>query len=301
MNLSVAIASTRRPQVLHDTVLSLDNQSRTPDEVILSVTGPDDYFPETASLPGIRVVTGPRGLPKQRNSAIQSIASDTAVILFLDDDVELHSEYLASCEQAFLEDPDIVALTGMVLEDGALKGEIPRATARARLVQHRLDHEPVRDGFLYGCNMAVRAGVAREVGFDERLSLYALLEDFDFGARCSRVGRVGFCPAAVMIHLATNAGRISVKRLGFAQVMNVYYLWRKGSLSNQSCVLMLRSYLLANLGGLVVVYKSRSRSERLRMLYGNLLACADIVRFGACPERILALEADRSGATAAGR
>lgn len=296
MKLSVVIASMSRRDILHETVLSVLRQSWPPDEILLSVTSADDCSPQTCAHPAVRVVTGPKGLTKQRNTALDQLSPDTDIIVFFDDDIELHGDYLKNCCAAMNREPSIVAMTGKVLVDGSVGDIIGRADARKMLAEHRLV-ETIRDRTeLYGCNMVVRANIAREVRFDERLSLYALFEDIDFAARCANRGRIVYALNCVLVHLATPAGRLSARRLGFAQVMNVYYLWRKGSLKKRHSLMFLTNMLLANVGGLVLIYKNRSRADRVNQIFGNILACLAIMRFGACPERIVLLEGDSLGA-----
>src|SRR5256885_1905456 len=66
---------------------------------------------------------------------------------------------------------------------------------------------------------------------NERLSLYGWLEDLDFARSMLRRGRVVKCTGARIAHLGVSSGRQSEARYGFSQVMNPFYLWRKGQIS----------------------------------------------------------------------
>jgi GT2 family glycosyltransferase len=134
--------------------------------------------------------------------------------------------------------------------------------------------------------MAVRAAIAKETLFDERLRLYALFEDMDFGIRCQRRGRVVSYRGCVAVHLAERAGRILSTQFGFAQVMNPYYLWRKGSFSNAEALNWLSRPFLGNLKGLIKPYKGRSRADRVKQIAGNCIALFAILKSGAVPEQI---------------
>ena len=288
MKVTAAIASANRPSCLHKTVVSLLEQIRPADEILISVAAPEDCSSETRDLPGVRVVEGPKGSACQRNTALKHLQPDTDLILFLDDDIELSARYIQNCI-AFMEThQEVAAMSGNVIADGShINAVISREKARSLIHAHATDDHSVNERLgLYGCNMAVRAGIAKEVLFDDRMRLYALFEDTDFGIRCRSKGRVVSYHGCIAVHLAEKSGRVSHRRFGFAQVMNVYYLWKKGTLSHKEAAIFFRNVLLGNIKGLLVPYKGRSRAERLTQMSGNVAAFATIFRSGAAPEKI---------------
>jgi GT2 family glycosyltransferase len=288
MRTTIGIASLARPRILHETVLCLLAQSFRPDEILICVPSSADCLDETKALASVRVVVGPRGLTLQRNCILGHLRPGTELIAFFDDDVELHHDYMKNSVEFIYGNPDVVALSGVTLADGETTGEIPRSAARPLLENWTAPPDAnVTPRFgLYGCNMVIRSSIAAAARFDERLHLYALFEDLDFGERCKAHGPVVTLPRCALVHLAARSGRISPQRYGFAQVMNLLYCWRKGSLSRKSLVRLLRKVLLANLVGLVIVYKKKSRFERVRRLMGNLRAACEFCILGACPERV---------------
>jgi GT2 family glycosyltransferase len=288
MKTAIGIASLARPRILHDTVLCLLGQSLRADEILICVPSSMDCLDETGALPSVRVVHGERGLTLQRNCILDHLRPGTELIAFFDDDVELHHDYLKSSAEFLRENPTVVALSGITLADGEKTGEIPRSAARQLLEKWTapaVANVTPRFG-LYGCNMVIRASIAEAARFDERLHLYALFEDLDFGERCKVHGPVVSLPGCALVHLAARSGRISPQRYGFAQVMNPLYCWRKGSFSRKSLIRLLRNVILANLVGLVIVYKQKSRFERVRRLIGNLRAACEFCILGARPERV---------------
>jgi glycosyltransferase involved in cell wall biosynthesis len=100
MWISVVIASLNRRDILHETVMSLARQLRPADEILLSVVAAEqDLKPETLRVQGVRIVAGPLGSTFQRNTGIACVHQNCDLISFLDDDVELHPNYLRSaCE-----------------------------------------------------------------------------------------------------------------------------------------------------------------------------------------------------------
>src|SRR5690606_25207242 len=96
-----------------------------------------------------------------------------------------------------------VLIDGLVVIDG----DVTRCDAVMSLYQH----EPAPNGFInsvnaYGCNMTVRRLVAEEVRFDERLKLYAWLEDADFSRRCLKYGLCAQVLGARLVHLRATTG-----------------------------------------------------------------------------------------------
>jgi GT2 family glycosyltransferase len=288
LKVTAVIASANRPSCLHKTVVSLLEQRRPADEILISVASTEDCSSETRVFPGVRLIEGPKGSACQRNTALKNLQPDTGLVLFLDDDIELRSDYIQNCI-AFMEaNPDVAAMSGKVIADGShINAVISREEARNLIRTHETHDHSVHERLgLYGCNMVVLASVAKEILFDDRMKLYALFEDTDFGIRCRTKGRVVSYHGCIAVHLAEKSGRVSHRRFGFAQVMNVYYLWKKGTLSHKEAAVFFRNVLLGNVKGLLVPYKGRSRAERLTQMSGNVAAFATIFRSGAAPEKI---------------
>ena len=288
MWISVIIPSVDRREVLHETVLSLARQLRQADEILLSVNDPErDVAPETLSLPGVRLVTGPRGLTCQRNTALDRVHPKCNLITFFDDDVELDPLYLRICCQFMSQHPGVVGMSGCMRADGSVTGEVSRG--EAKLV---IEKSPeAEDSFeprcgLPGGDMTIRKSIAQQIRFDTRLAFYGLYEDFDFGARCARLGRLVRVQRCQLVHLATRTSRVSGKRFGYAQVMNSHYLWRKGSMNVQCHLHTVAISLIGNLVGMLVFRGGVSRPQRIERFRGNMLGFRDVIVYGAQPERI---------------
>ena len=114
MNTTVVICSVHRPEILSETVDSLvRRQSVPPREIIISVVNQDHVAEKTRAYSTVRVVTsGRQGTCVQRNVAAKLVR--TPYTLFLDDDVELASNYIESMEHLLYEDEDVVAATGFL-------------------------------------------------------------------------------------------------------------------------------------------------------------------------------------------
>lgn len=283
MKHAVVIASTGRPQMLGETLVTLLAQSVAADKIILSLA---DAADAPADLPAeVRVVVGPKGLTTQRNAGLDALSADIELVTFFDDDAEPALDYLAKA-QAFAESrPDVVLFDGAVIADGAVIGEIDRVHARNLLSAH-VTSEAVRDlRDPYGCNMTVRASVAQAVRFDERLPLYGWLEDRDFGIRCARRGVVARYAGCAIVHLGTSSGRVSGDRMGLSQIVNPHYLWRKGVLEFPE---LLHFWARAMTGNVMGLARLDPRIDRWGRLKGNLIGLGAVLR-GDGPEATLRL------------
>ena len=286
--ISVLIATHDRAAVLHDTVANLRRQSFRPAEIIVVVSDRSHVLDATTRLDGVRVVLSDRGLCVQRNAAIRAVRAGCDLMVFLDDDVELHPFYLREMHDLFQADPALVLATGLVLADGAKTSGIPRLEAE-RIIQDAHSEPSTGDvsptWTTYGCNMAVRSSVTKHVQFDERLPLYAWLEDLDFAASCSRFGKVVKNGTAQVVHLGTKSGRVSERRVGFSQIMNSYYIARKSNLTYKKMFLFYWAKpFLSNLTMSLLPQRHMDRRERL---IGNLKAVVAILQGRCAPEDVL--------------
>jgi GT2 family glycosyltransferase len=284
---AVVLASAGRPALLAEILQSCAGQVGAEFDTVVSVPDEASLPTDRSVLKGVRVVIGTRGLAAQRNAALDVL--DVAdVVVFFDDDAIVRADYVARA-LAFLEaHPDVVGLTGRVLIDGAVKGEVPRDVARSALEESA--REPLTDGWrptheLYGCNFLVRVDRAPQLRFDGRLPLYSWLEDHDFARRLMRVGPLAEVEDCVIVHrAAASGGRQSHTRLGYSQMMNPIYLYRKGSFPLWLTAQQIFRPVAKNLALSVAGPARQWRRERLR---GNILAATDAVRGRITPERIL--------------
>jgi GT2 family glycosyltransferase len=130
--------------------------------------------------------------------------------------------------------------------------------------------------------MAFRGSAVADMEFDERLPLYAWLEDADFGARLRHRGRMGRVDALWGVHLGDKNGRERGRRLGYSQIANPIYLSRKGSLSWRFTLPLMARNLLANVARAA---RPEPHVDRVGRLAGNLVALWETLLGIAAPER----------------
>ena len=292
-NLALVIASADRPDVLHETVISLYRQQVLPAQIILALPGDEHVRRETRGLPGVEIVLSQKGLTRQRNRAIEALAPGVDVVTFIDDDAELRDDYLAWTVRLFGERREVVLATGRELADGFKKGGFTRNYARHVIAADTLyladtdalDVNTIDPSIIYGCNMSVRRSVFDEARFDERLPLYAWAEDYDFALSCAPHGCVVRIENCRMVHLGVSSGRLPGKRYGFAQVMNAIYIWRKGT--NASPCVVTKMVLRAVLGNATKLFLPGQKVDRWGRLRGNFIALGMVLRGRIEPEHIL--------------
>lgn len=287
---TIMIPTAGRAPILHETVVSLQTQTRQPLKILICPGDTDSILPATRSLPNVAVaVPVKKGSAAQRNACLGQVA--TAYILFLDDDVVLAPSYIESMEALFDQRTDIAVAMAHMAADGA-RTDSGHSHGQARQILDRLSPggrvQPVPS--VIGCNMFVRTEVARAVRFDERLPLYGWLEDLDFSTRAVSLGGIVINGETALVHLGSTVGRTSGLRFGYSQIVNPLYLWKKSGVPSLSR-LIVHFWLRLVLSNLAhsLIRSSRSREDRPGRLKGNLLAFGDLLRGRITPERIVSL------------
>ncbi|MHA0036122.1 glycosyltransferase family 2 protein [Deinococcus sp. PESE-13] len=276
MNIAVIIATKGRPKVLGETLESLSQQVKKPSQIIIVATGVED-LPESECIDGCEVLISSPGLSFQRNLGIAQISRCTDIVLFFDDDVEIHRDYLFNLDKFYLSNPSVIGTTGVVIKDGAIKGPISRLEAQRDIVHsYCQDNERVLE--LYGCNMSVRSEVFLYENFDTRLAAYGWLEDRDFSSRIKRYGSLIKLGNTFIVHLASRRGRVNDRQLGFAQIMNPLYLHSKGSLGFSESL-----YLMKPMVKNLINFMQPERRERF---IGNILGLITYLKSGPMPEEV---------------
>lgn len=289
--IAIVIPTKGRADILAETLESIAGQTLAPDQVIVSATCAADLRATQPAIGNLEAIFGPAGLTLQRNVARSRLRPDVQLVFLLDDDLELAEDYLEQMADVFQTHPEVALLGGNLLANGEItRGEAKRLLA-CTPVQSPVNLEPARA--LYGCNMVVRADIFRRVPFDENLRLAGWLEDFDWSIRVGELGAIMICNAARAVHLKVDVNRTSGYRFGYAQVINPYYLYRKGTIPNFGEVIERHwiRLLTSNIAGLIRRDRQIDRFGRLR---GNLRAFGDIAMGHPDPTRIELLETQSS-------
>jgi hypothetical protein len=188
--------------------------------------------------------------------------------------------------------PGLAGLTGAVLADGTTTAGI--RPDHAQVMVRMQDTMSAYSRFLrevgyggnMGCNMAFRYSALHGITFDERLPLYAWLEDADFRSQVERHGPVARADALWGVHLGHKQGRGRGVTFGYSQIANAIYLAKKGTVPLHHLAKTAAMNLLSNT---IRSLRPEPYVDRRGRLRGNLVALADLMRGRISPERILEL------------
>ncbi len=291
MKLAVIIPTYGRSLLLAKMLAILERQTRAPDCVFISA--PDESHAPAYAAENFPIsrVFGHCGGCAQRNAALEHVLGRYDIVTFFDDDFLPQRDYLQRLECAFAANPDWAVIRGEAVHDGA-SGPGYSFEQGAALLESIEAEPPPPDRAKdhvggYGCNMSIRTAMIGDLRFDERLPLYGWQEDIDFTSQLRRHGRIVGLTSLRGVHLAEKSGRQSGLRLGYSQIANPLYLWRKGTMPSGFAVRLMTRNFAANL---VRGFWPEPYIDRAGRLRGNLLAALHAMKGRVDPEHILQLE-----------
>ena len=274
------LATRGRSELLALVVDLLRRQTRPPDLILIAYVEPADIAGLSAAA-DLVLIPSAAGLTRQRNAILDRLPTRCEFVAFFDDDFLPHPQWLEQAVAAFDAAPELICVTGRLLANGVSRGEIAAPAGLALLAQAAAAKPSVEEGVSpYGCNMAFRRAAIGALRFDESLPLYGWLEDRDFAARVARGGgrcvRLG---AAQGVHLGAGAGRMSDRRLGYAQIANPLHLLQRRTMPPAHFALRVLTDFASNL------VKAPRSAARRRRLWGNGVALAEALVGRCAPER----------------
>ena len=179
--------------------------------------------------PGATLLTCRPGLARQRNQALEWIATerpDTPHVYFLDDDTEVMDGYFVAVDAAFAARSEVAGVGGVVVDHPRprhvaakslflLYGRTPgRVLPSGRLtIGHYEGDEADSPQCLPGCAMSYRLAHVRGRRFDDRLEGYSLGEDLYFSFALSHDHPLQIARDARVRHRFSRANRLSRTRL----------------------------------------------------------------------------------------
>ena len=284
---SVIIASKDRPAALTETIQSLLRQSHPAESLLVVVDKPSDL---DGLQSGCRSIIFPGASTVKRNAGVDNVPASSNLLLFVDDDVELHREYARFACKLFASHREIVAASGNALVDAS----IPRAKAIAILAEAEIPKSDFRsrgkDSVLYGCNMILRREAALQERFDEALPLYSFGEDYEISIRLRRHGLVGRFSTGLLVHLKESSGRLDRKRLAWSIMANNWYFIRKGSTHLPPHLAYLRFvWIFFYIGREQLELDLREKDSQFAGTRGVLLAMTHLLTGKLQPGRLLEL------------
>jgi glycosyltransferase involved in cell wall biosynthesis len=203
---SIGIACRSRPRLAAELII-VDNASSDGTGEWLAKTA------ESPSLPMRRVFEPRGGLAAARNAGLENACG--GILVFIDDDCEIHPDFMRDLERHYAAD-ECCVIRGGCVELGNpddLPFTIKRSPKPARLT---LNVHP--GGFVLGCNMTMHREVAERLGrFDERFGAGGPLhsaEDTDYLVRAFLLGiPIEYVPDMTVFHNHGRNDRAAVEAL----------------------------------------------------------------------------------------
>lgn len=218
-SLSIVIPTYRRESVLCDTIESVLTNTDSSVQVIVVDQTPQ-HEAETVRFLGnaakLKRFVHHRekiaNLPRARNIGI--LISSGAVVMFLDDDVLIHPDFVKAHLRHY-RDERIAGVTGRIVFPGENPNSAPALPWPESAVRNRLDLQIMRYStairnpmHFVGANMSFRRAWLESIGgFSHRFSGTALGEEIELVGRLQRAGgRTLYDPDAWLIHRADQSG-----------------------------------------------------------------------------------------------
>jgi glycosyltransferase involved in cell wall biosynthesis len=288
IRVAVILATKGRPQAIPELIGLLEDQSLAPSTVVISATAASDIEIPLATDLNVEYVFGPTGLTAQRNTGLERVRGRADIAVFFDDDFAPAGNWIEQCAGLFSSEANIAGANGIVIRDGVKTRPISWQEARHLIAAPRPDDpRTVSDiADLYGCNMAFRMSAIGDMQFDERLALYGWLEDKEFSRKAAKKGRLVECNLLIGVHLGLQAGRVSGKRYGYSQIVNAWYLHKKGALSLREASAFILKALIVNAAK---TFRPENHIDRRGRLHGNLVGVVHLLSGDCRPERVAEL------------
>ncbi len=201
MRTSAVIPTKNRHEDIQFAIESIFSQSMLPDELIVVDQSEDDktkHVVESYQYPDISLVyiheTKISGLVEAKKVSVNNSSGD--VVLFLEDDVVLYESYIENMVDAFLEHPEILGMSGIMMKGANAN----RAYEMFFNVFHRgiffdprvgvhgrpgVKGDLINSNYLSGGISAFRKEVFTKIPFDT-VNGFHMLEDIDFSTRAVR-------------------------------------------------------------------------------------------------------------------
>jgi glycosyltransferase involved in cell wall biosynthesis len=282
IRVAVLLATKGRPQAAAQLMRLLEEQTLAPSIVVVSATSLSDVESEAATPLNVEYIFGAAGLTAQRNRALERVRACAEVAIFFDDDFAPAGNWIEQCAKLFTSESNIVGASGTLVRDGATALPISWEEAHDAIAAQRPMTPLLTEiGSLYGCNMAFRLSAIEDMQFDERLVLYGWLEDKEFSRKVAKKGRLVRYNLLVGVHLGLQSGRVSGKRYGYSQIVNAWYLYKKGTLSKREVSF---HFLKAFLANAAKAFRPEGHIDRRGRLKGNLIGVFHLLSRPCRPE-----------------
>ncbi len=243
MKVTIVIVTKDRPSDLAHCLNSVSIQSHSCHQIVIVDSSNDTRSRSVAQryanrLPLIYTHSEP-GITKQRNIARLLIATDTDIVLYIDDDVILEPNTILQLQDFFSRHSDAIGVTANI------RGEETHSLFKRTMGSLSLLYTPKPFGitagifniinapkkqqvvqWLPGAFMAYRWVNVADLAFDEWFSTYGLAEDLDFSLQAAERGLIYVNPIIQVTHTHSSIGR-NWHRFGVMRIRNRNYIRKK--------------------------------------------------------------------------
>lgn len=286
MKFTVGIITYGRPKYIEDLLVSLENQTMRPDEIIIVDDSEDSKTAEVVSdysrkteIPVNYIQNPEKSIQgKARNQIVSEAEGD--VICFLDDDTYCKEKWLESIKQAYQINENVIGVGGPAL-DADQNLNLTYNIDRSDKSQCRInDYGEIFDrsdvwvppevkevDLFRGANMSFRKQVLEEIsGFDSNYKGNGYREETDVMVRMGNKGKLLYHPEARVYHIQSKTGgaRMYGRKLYYWKGKNhIQFLKKNFPEKYQESILRL---LFRTEGGPSPLWKTLVRVLRFRNL-----------------------------------
>ncbi len=255
---SIIIATYNRPKELAVAIGSILDQTVKPLEIIVVDDGalPDPPLQSEALKKGIRytyIRKSPdnRGLTRSRNIGIDAACGD--ILFFLDDDIQLFTDFLETSLTCYHNHPHIDGMGGgerlnkkpsisqklwfcyeiLFCMTGFKKGYFLPSAFSTNLGNPNLKTRFGPVEFLGGASFSFRRHVFETARFSEEFAGYGLGEDKEFSYRISNTHSLYANPDAKLYHFESPAMRYQKYDKAKAKILSKYYFLTRVNVRNR--------------------------------------------------------------------
>lgn len=255
-HLSVIIPTYNRSEDLKETLLSFKENWAELNEILIIDQSKDNktsILIDSLKNKKIKCIRAKiPSLTKARNLGVEKVSKETKLICFLDDDVTLDKAYFENILDVFNKNNLTKGVSGYFLPrelkkvnlfENVIKrifriecfeeNKMRVLSAYGATYPHTLT-KIIDTQWLSGFNMVFKKKICKEFSFDEKLTRYALGEDFDFTYRINKKypGSLILTPKAKLVHRASLAERMPTEKLAYMNQINHFYFNYKNFNSN---------------------------------------------------------------------
>jgi len=290
MKIALIICTYMRPLSLFKLLNTVEIQTKVPDEIVIVDGSTNEESKQMLerkqhklNIRYYKVSDKDRGLTKQRNYGIRQVSEFIDIVAFLDDDIELDSNYFEEIERTYLSKKDAVAVGGIStnevtwtkadkLTERSLKYFTFEGWSRRDDIRYRIrktfrlisNRQPGRvapfghersigflpptgkiyeTDFLMGGIASYKKEIFNLVSFSSFFEGYGLYEDKDFSLRIRKYGKIYINTNAKVEHHHDPLGRPNYIKYGQMVVWNGWRVWRVAT-PNPSFVDKLKWWLI---------------------------------------------------------